>query len=129
MFLRENKVNLPPACGFSLAPSEFNHKKEVYVLGLSLKNYPEKPTKEKKSFFLQLDGRQFNGKKFKHVINHHLFHPVNTTSLSFKDPQGNVQFVSKFCYISLYLKILENNNKHTVWELKLQLFVFCLCHI
>ena len=98
----KKEINLPPACGFSLAPSGFNHEKEVYVLGLRLRNYAKKPTKEKQSIYVQLDGRQCDGKKFKQVINHHFFHPVNMTSLSFKDPQGNVQFVSKFCYIRVF---------------------------
>ena len=123
MFLPKEVVNWATICYFSSEPEEFNYEKQVNVLGFRLKKYPGKPANKKKIFFIQLDDRQCDGKKFKTTINHHIFYPVNTTSLSFKDPQGNLHFVSKFCYIRLYCKMLKNNKKHTVLELILK-FLF-----
>ena len=81
-----------------------------------MKNYPNKP--ENKNFVVQLGGRQCDGKKFKQTMNYYFFYPVDGTFFSFKDPQRNVHSVSKFCFIRLYLRILKNNKKHTVLELK-----------
>ena len=103
MTTSDKRINLPPACGLSLKHSEFNYNEEVHVLGWRFKN-----------IFDQIDSRQRNGKILKQVTNQHSFHPVNITCNSFKEPDGDVYVVSKFCYIKLYLRKLKNNVKYAV---------------
>ena len=95
MILPEEEVNWAPICDFSLESNDFDYEKQVYVLGFRLKHYPNKA--ENKNFVVQLDGRQCDGKTFKQTLNHHFFYPVHITLFSFKDPQGNLHSVSKFC--------------------------------
>ena len=115
MFLPKEVVNWAPICDFSLERDDFNYEKQVYVLGFRWKKFVNKPANN--NFIVQLDGRKCDGKKFKQIINHHFFYPANITYFSFKDPQGNLNSVSKFCYISLNLRILKTIANILFWNL------------
>ena len=105
------RINLPPACKIALRNPGINYKEEVHVLGWRFKRFPNK---SQKNIFDQIDNRQRNGEILKQVTNQHSFHAVNITCKSFKEPDGDVHFVSKFYYIGLYLRKLKNNDKYAV---------------
>ena len=104
MLINAEEVILPPSCGYSATLPGFNHEKEVYVLGWRFKHFPNK---SQKNIYDQINSRQCYGEILKKVTNQYSFHAVNITNLSFKDPHGNVHYVSKFCYIRFYFKKIK----------------------
>ena len=101
MLINADDINSLPACGYPVTLPGFNHEEEVYVLGWRFKHFPNK---SQKNIYDQIKSRQCYGEILKQVTNQYSFHAVNITKLSFKDPHGNVHYVSKFCYIQFYFQ-------------------------
>ena len=122
MLITSTDIYLPPTCKYATEDPGFKLSKEVHVLGLRYKNFPRKLSKHKKKFLVELGGREYDGKNFKQIVNEDSFIIANFNGISFKNPRGTIDIVSKFFYISI--RKHKNNKKCAVFEFKSKFFCF-----